>query len=88
MYWSENRTYKKRKTTGSMVDYVIDVAKRDGITWNKRRDLAKIYIRECGMRGKPINLFSIRSNLNTIQYSLCPDDECLEELVDRVENYT
>jgi len=87
MYWAENRSYKKRKGSGSMIDYVIDYAKREGVAWNARMALAKIYIKECGMRGKPINLFAIRSNLNTIQYALCPNDDLLDQLVERVEQY-
>lgn len=79
-YWAENRKLKKRKA-GSVVDHVIDVAKREGVSWEKREELAKIYIRQLGEQGKPINCFSIRSNLNAVQLALCPGDECLAELV-------
>lgn len=78
-YWEENRKLKKRKA-GSMVDWVVDEAKRQEVKWGDREKLAKIYIRELGSRGKPINLFSVRSSLNAVQYALCPDDSCLEAL--------
>lgn len=85
-YWAENRSLKKRKV-GSMVDFVVDAAKRDGITWNQRSKLAEIYIKELGVRSKPINLFSIRANLNAVQYALCPDDACLNELCSLLEQH-
>lgn len=85
-YWFENRKLKKRKA-GSMIDWVIDQAKEDGIAWDNRSALAKLYIREVGKRGKPINLFAIRSNINSVQLALCPDDTLLNVLVDRVDQY-
>lgn len=81
-YWTENRKLKKRKA-GSMIDWIVDEAKRQGFEHGQRDKLAKMYIRELGARGKPINLFSIRANLNTAQLLLCPDDSMLESLVDR-----
>lgn len=85
-YWSENRKLKKRKT-GSMIDRVVDVAKAENVEWSNRLALSKIYIRMLGEASKPINLFSIRSNLNAVQYALCPDDSILESLCERVEQY-
>lgn len=85
-YWEANRKLKKRKI-GSMIDWVVDEAKRAEIHWNDRNKLAEIYIRELGVRGKPINLFSIRSNLNCVQVALCPDDTILKALVEKVEQY-
>lgn len=80
-YWTENRKLKKRKA-GSMIDYVVDEAKRRDVKWDKRDELAKIYIRRQGELGKPINLFSLRANLNAVQVALCPDDSAVNELVD------
>lgn len=85
-YWLENRRLKKRKV-GSMVDYVIDAAKSKNVHWNDRAALCELYIRELGVRGKPINLFSIRANVNSVQLALCPDDSCLKVLVERCEQY-
>lgn len=85
-YWDENRNLKKRKT-GGVTDWVIDECKRQNILWNQRREISKIYIKELGARGKPINLFSIRSNVNAVQYALCPDDSCLEELASLLDQH-
>lgn len=85
-YWEENRRLKKRKV-GSMIDWVVDEAKRQNVLWSKREKLAEIYIRELAARGKPINLYSIRSNLNCVQVALCPDDSVIAALVERCEQY-
>lgn len=85
-YWAENRKLKKRKA-GSMIDWVVDEAKRNNIAWDQRSKIAEIYIRELGARSKPINLYSIRSNLNAVQFALCPDDSCLKQLVGYVEQF-
>lgn len=85
-YWQENRARKKKKL-GSMIDWCVDECKRLNVDWNDRRQIAKIYIREVGARGKPINLFAIRSNLNAVQFALCGNDDCLNSLVDRCEQY-
>lgn len=85
-YWEENRKLKKRKV-GSMIDWVVDEAKRQNIAYSDRAKLSEIYIRELGVRGKPINLYSIRSNLNSVQIALCPDDTVLGHLVERCEQY-
>jgi len=85
-YWEANKKMKKR-THGSMIDFVVDAAKEAEVQYGQREKLSKIYIRELGKRGKPINLFSIRSNLNSIQLALCPDDTILDQLADCVTQY-
>lgn len=85
-YWTENRQLKKRKL-GSMIDWVTDEAKRQNVHHNDRKQLAKIYIRELQQRGKPVNCFSLRANLNTIQLNLCPDDTLLDALADHVTQF-
>lgn len=82
-YWSENKKLKKRKA-GSMIDWIVDEAKRRAIQYHARDKLAEMYIRELAERGKPINLYSIKSNLNTAQFLLCPDDSILRSLTDHV----
>lgn len=85
-YWAENKKMK-RKAAASMIDFTIDEAKARRIDWQDRQKLSEIYIKEIGDRGKPINLFSTRSNLNAVQYALCPDDSFLKILCERVEQY-
>lgn len=78
-YWAENRKIRKR-TAGSMIDRVVDEAKRKKIEWSNREQLAKVYIRMLADNGKPINLYSVRSNLNAVQVALCPDDTAVDNL--------
>jgi len=85
-YWTENRRLKKRKA-GSMIDWVVDECKRLEIDWNARSRIAEIYIRELSARGKPINLFSIRANINTVQVALCPSDAAIQQLCERCEQF-
>lgn len=85
-YWAENRALRKRKA-GSMIDWVVDEAKRSSVSWSNRQALAKIYIKELGVRGKPINIHSVRANINAVQYALCPNDDALEDLANRVVEY-
>lgn len=85
-YWDENRRLKKRKV-GSMIDWCVDECKRLGVQYTDRKRISEIYIRELMSRCKPINLFSIRANVNTVQATLCPDDTILSALTDRLEQY-
>jgi len=87
-YWEENKKLKRKRVSGSTVDAVIDICKERQIDWNDRREIARVYIRMLGERGKPINLFALRANLNAVQFALCGNDDCLEALVDRVEQYS
>lgn len=85
-YWKENKSLK-RKRGGSMIDKVVDEAKRQNVHYGDRRALAKVYIRLLKEECKPINLFSIRANLNAVQVALCPDDSVIDSLVDRLEQF-
>jgi len=81
-YWEANRQTKKRKA-GSVIDYVIDEAKRTAIAWDDRKGLTRCYIKEVVARSKPINIFSVKSGVLLVQAKLCPDDQALEEIIDR-----
>lgn len=81
-YWAENRKLKKRKT-GSLTDAVIDKCKADAVRWDDRRRITEIYIRELISRDKTINTFALKSSVNLIQVKLCPNDDALDELVNR-----
>lgn len=85
-YWQTHRALK-RKREGSMIDYIIDECKNRNVDWNDRKKISELYIRELGDRGKPINLHAVRSNINAVQFALCPDDSLLSVLVERVEQY-
>lgn len=85
-YWEVNRKLKKRKL-GSMIDWLVDECKRLEVGWADREKIAELYIRELGARGKPINLFSMKANINCVQVQLCPGDDMLKILVDRLTQY-
>lgn len=75
-YWEENRRLKKRKV-GTVMDYVMDQCKAEQIKWEDRRTITEYYIKELVKRDKPVNLFSLKSNVNLIQCKLCPDDSAI-----------
>lgn len=75
-YWKENARLKKRKA-GSMIDWVVDECKRQGIEWKDRSSMAKLYVAEVAKRGKPFNQFAARSAVNAVQLALCPDDSAI-----------
>lgn len=85
-YWEANRKLKKRKT-GSMIDWLVDECKRAEVHWDNREKIAELYIRELGARGKPINLFAMKANINCVQVQLCPGDDILKVLVERLTQY-
>lgn len=80
-YWEENRKLKKRAAV-SMVDFVVDEAKRRAINWRERSALSKIYIDEMVARGKPLNMFAGKSTINTVQVLLCPNDDAARDFAD------
>lgn len=73
-YWMENRKLKKRQC-GSMVDYVVDEAKRRCVSWSDRTALNMIYIDEMEQRSKPLNIFAGKAVINMVQIKLCPNDD-------------
>lgn len=86
-YWEENKKIRKKRIRGSAIDAVIDICKDEQIHWNDRRKIAEKYIRMLGEQGRPINLFSMKANINAVQVALCPDDTIVNALVDRLEQY-
>ena len=75
-YWKENMKLKKRKV-GSVIDYIVDECKREGVEWKDRDKIAVKYVSEIAKRAKPFNQFAARSAVNAIQLQLCPDDSAI-----------
>lgn len=82
-YWEANARMKKRRTE-SITDVVIDVCKEKNIAWDDRTAIAEEYIRETVARSKPINIYSVKSNVNLIQVKLCPNDDAIYMLASQV----
>lgn len=75
-YWKENKSLKKRKI-GSVIDYIVDECKREGVEWKDRDKIAVLYVTEISKRAKPFNQFAAKSAVNAIQLQLCPDDSAI-----------
>lgn len=80
-YWAENQKMKKR-AAGSMVDFVVDEAKRQCICWSDRHALNMIYIEEMEARSKPLNTFAGKAVINMVQIKLCPTDEAKRQFAE------
>lgn len=82
-YWEANAAMKKRRTE-SVSDVVIDRCKELGVAWDDRTAIAEEYIKELVERSKPVNIYSVRSNVNLIQIKLCPDESAIRMLASQV----
>lgn len=82
-YWEENATLKKRRTE-SIIDVVLFRCKEKKLAWDSRSYIAEEYIKELVARKKPINIYSVRSNVNLIQVELCHDDSAIKMLSEQV----
>jgi len=80
-YWNENSAFERRKRKLPVMDSVLAICKERRVKWDDRTAIADNYIRELVLRAKPINLFSVRTAINSIQVGLCPNDEAVSELV-------
>lgn len=81
-YWAENTATRKRKATGSMLDFVVEEAKSKAIRWSDARSLFTIYFKEMRDRGKGISMHAAKATINTAQLQLCQDDSAVNMLVD------
>jgi len=80
-YWNENAAFERRKRKLPVMDSVLATCKEARVKWEDRTAIADKYIRELVSRAKPINLFSVRTAINSIQVGLCANDEAIAELV-------
>lgn len=80
LYWDENEELTRKRKRQPTFEVVLDACKERGIVWSNREAIARIYIKELSDRDKPINLFSLKNQINLIQIKLCPDDSAIEDL--------
>lgn len=85
-YWDENDEITRKRKKARVYDSVLDVCKETQVSWSNREKIAELYIRELSDRNMPINLFSLKSNINLIQVKLCPGDEAILDLAARCAN--
>lgn len=82
-YWDAHGPAQARKRKLPVADTVLDICKRTAIKWDDRRAIVRLYIKELVSRNKPVNTFAIKAAVNVIQVHICPNDDALEELVDK-----
>lgn len=83
-YWLSNRSQKLRRLNG-VLDFVVDECKAANVAWDDRHTISEKYIRELVARSKPINLYSVKSSVNLVQVKLCPTDDAIVMLAERVD---
>lgn len=81
-YWAE-RASLKRKAVNTLSSVYEDCI-ADRVEWNDRKAICKKYINALVLQNKPINLFSVRSNVNLLQCKLCPTDRAIDNLADQI----
>lgn len=85
-YWEINEQLQaaKRARVIPVFDSVFEQAVEAQIAWNDERRLAKLFIQELAARDKPINTYSVRSQINLLMVKLCPGDEAIDRLAERL----
>lgn len=82
-YWKANRLMRKR-TSGSVVDYVVDECKRQNIQWNERSKIAEVYIRRQVAHSKPFSKFAAAAVVNVVECLLCPNDQAVQNFAEGI----
>lgn len=86
-YWTENARLKKRKK-GSVMDCVLDQCRREEVSWEDRKKIFDLYLRELVSRNRPVNMFAVKAAVNGLQIQLCPTDAAINFFVDQSAVYT
>lgn len=79
-----NRLKRKKITNATIVERVEEECKHQGVAWSNSQLIAEVYIRMQVAARKSINTFAARAIVNTVQVLLCPDDEALNRLSERI----
>lgn len=83
-YWAENAELTSRKRKAPVQEVVLHRCKEKAISWSNREAIAREYIKELADRGKGINIFATKSQVNLIQIQLCPGEEAIEDLARQI----
>lgn len=79
-----NRLKRKRIRQASVVELVEEECKHKGVAWSNSQLIAEEYIKMQVAARKSINVHAARAIVNTVQVLLCPDDEALTRLSERI----
>jgi len=85
-YWDVHNQLQVKKDSRKRpaFEIVYDEAVTKQIKWNDDVALSKLFISTLAQQAKPINLFSVRSQINLLKIRLCPDDAALDALAEIV----
>lgn len=85
-YWDVHNQLQVKKDSRKRpaFEIVYDEAVSKQIKWNDDKQLAKMFINTLAQQAKPVNLFSVRSQVNLLKIRLCPDDAALDALAEIV----
>lgn len=85
-FWVNNvaitkaRQKRKGMSGPTLLDQLEERVKERRVSWEKKTDLAREYIRMYKEMKKPINIHHARAVINTLQVVLCPDDSAIDAL--------
>lgn len=79
-----NRLKRKGLRSLTIVEKVEEECKHQGVAWSNSQLIAEVYIRMMRDARKSINTHAARAIVNTVQVLLCPDDEALKNLSEKI----
>lgn len=87
-YWDENRAIAEAKKAKALplLDEVAALCRDANVRWDHDQQIAALLIREQVRRGKALNTFALRSQVNLLKVMLCPDDRAVDHLAEKVAN--
>lgn len=85
-YWEENAVLREEQAARvkPVFEAVFERVRREGLRWDQDQRIAAVWIEECVARGKSINTFAVRAQLNLLQCRLCPDGEAVRRLAQAI----
>lgn len=80
-FWADASADRRKRKLEPIMEATYKTCLDEGVSYDQRDRIAKIYIRGLIDRDRPINIFSAKSAINLLQCKLCPDDSALDNLV-------
>lgn len=79
-----NRLKRKGCKNLTIVEKVEEECKHQGVAWSNSQLIAEVYIRMMRDARKSINTHAARAIVNAVQVLLCPDDEAITRLSEKI----
>lgn len=85
-YWQEQKDYKARQKrkglhSATIVEKVEEVCKKEGIRWDKEREIGRVYLGLLSEGKKAVNTYQLRAVVRGVQLQLAPGDEAIDYLL-------